>query len=170
MCRGLIHIYCGDGKGKSTAAMGLCVRAAGAGKRVVLAQFLKDGSSAERKPLQELGVCVIPCPAVKKFVFQMTPPEKCSLQEQTLAMWADATSRNCDLLVLDELCGALSTGIMSEDTVLDFLKHKPEALEVAITGRDPSPALLAVADYISEIKKIKHPYDQGIQARRGIEF
>ena len=170
MEKGLIHIYCGDGQGKSTALMGLSLRAAGAGKKVVLAQFLKDGSSSELAPLRGAGVELVPCPQVKKFVFQMDAAEKAGLQAQTLEMWRNAVSRPCDLLVLDELCGAISTGILPEAEVLRFLKTKPEQLEVALSGRDPSEELCDLADYISEIRKVKHPYDRGVPARKGIEF
>lgn len=170
MEKGLIHLYCGDGKGKSTAAMGLCLRALGAGKKVVLAQFLKDGSSSELVPLAKLGAEILPCPSAKKFVFQMNNEEKQSLREESLGLFQKAVGLPCDLLVLDEACGAVGTGILPEDVLLDFLKNKADGQEVVLTGRDPSPQLLALADYVSEVCKRKHPYDQGIPARRGIEF
>ena len=150
--------------------MGLCLRAIGAGKKVVLAQFLKDGSSSELAPLRSLGAELVPCPQVKKFVFQMNAAEKEDLRARTLVMWRDAVSRPCDLLALDELCGAISTGVLPEEEVLTFLKAKPALLEVALSGRDPSDALLSLADYVSEIQKRKHPYDKGVPARKGIEF
>ena len=168
--KGLVHIYCGDGKGKSTALMGLCLRALGAGKKVVVAQFLKGGTSSELEPLRHLGAEIIPCPPVKKFVFQMDDTEKALLSQETVAMFNDAISRSCDLLALDELCGAVSTGILPEELVLEFLRSKPAQLEVVMSGRGPTPQLSAQADYISEICKIKHPFDQGIPARKGIEF
>ena len=112
---GLIHIYCGDGKGKTTAALGLALRAAGSGKRVLLLQFFKDGKSSE-------------------------------------------------------FMSACATGMIDEGRLLELLRQRPEELEVVMTGRDPSPELLAAADYVTEMCKRKHPFEKGVPARKGIEF
>lgn len=169
----MLHIYCGDGKGKTTCSMGLAVRAAGHGRRVVVAQFLKGGNSGERAVLESLPtVTCIPVPATIKFVFAMDEQEKAQTRAQMTAAFEQAveTARNSDLLVLDELCGAISTDMVPLETVLDFLDHRPETLEVVITGRDPAPELQERADYITEMRKIRHPFDRGIDARKGVEW
>lgn len=169
----MLHIYCGDGKGKTTCAMGLAVRAAGHGRRVVVAQFLKGGNSGERRVLEALPeVFCTPVPETIKFIFAMDEEEKARTRAETAAAFAQAVdaAEDGDLLVLDELCGALSTGMLTLETVLDFLDHRPERLEVVITGRDPAPELLERADYITEMRKVRHPFDRGIDAREGVEW
>ena len=173
MTKGFIHIYCGDGKGKTTAAVGLCVRAAGHGKRVLFVQFLKSEGSGERAILQLLPqVTVTPCPQSIKFTIQMTEEEKREEAEacsrRLYAAWEEA--EKADLLVLDEVFGALSSGLLTADEVLAGLRQKPEGLEVVLTGRDPAPCFLEIADYVTEMKKQKHPFEQGVGARRGIEY
>lgn len=169
----MLHIYCGDGKGKTTCAMGLAVRAAGHGRKVVVAQFLKGGNSGERAILQGIpNLSCLPVPETIKFIFMMDDQEKAATCAETTASFQNAVelSKGADLLVLDELCGAISTNMVSLDAVLSFLDNRPEQLEVVITGRDPSPELQERADYITEMKKIKHPFDKGINAREGIEW
>lgn len=171
----MIQIYCGDGKGKTTAAMGLAVRAAGRGNRVVIAQFLKSADSGERAILSTLtGVTLLDIPEKIKFVFYMNDGEKVDEKARQTALFAlavqTATEEGAALLVLDELCSAITTGMLELGTVTDFLDAKPAALEVVMTGRDPDPALQTRADYITEMKKIKHPFDQGAQPRKGIEW
>lgn len=169
----MLHIYCGDGKGKTTCAMGLAVRAAGHGRKVVVAQFLKGDNSGERAVLESLpNVNCLSVPKTIKFIFTMSEQEKAETRAQTSAAFAQATevSRSADLLVLDELCGAISTGMVPLEEVLAFLDSRPETLEVVITGRDPDPELQKRADYITEMKKVKHPFDKGISAREGVEW
>lgn len=173
--RGLLHIYCGDGKGKTTAAVGLAVRAAGRGRRVVFVQFLKDGRSGEIGPLRELaGLTVITGQTVAKFSFAMNEQERAetyALHMDYLSQAAQlAHSEPIDLLVLDEALGAIETGLLDEDTLVDFLSHRPESLEVVLTGRVRTERLTELADYISEIRCVRHPYEQRIAAREGIEY
>lgn len=170
---GLIHIYCGDGKGKTTAAIGLAIRAAGAGKRVVFAQFLKDGSSSEISVLKAAGnIQAVHCNTVRGFWKRMDDVQKAKASKDYTSFLAEIImlAKDVDLLVLDEIISACNHGTVTEAAVLDFLRDKPNNLEVALTGRDPSETLLELADYVSEIKKVKHPYDCGIAAREGIEF
>lgn len=170
---GRIHIYCGDGKGKTTAAVGLAVRAAGAGKRVVFTQFFKDGSSSEISQLQCLGnISVMHCHTVRGFFRRMSDAEKVRASEDYTRLFRDvqAAAQNADLLVLDEIISACNHGMVAEAAVMDFLKSKPDGLEVVLTGRNPSDGLLELADYITQMRKIRHPYDKGITARTGIEF
>lgn len=171
---GLIHIYCGDGKGKTTTGMGLCARAAGYGYRVLIYQFMKDNSTSERK-VMELSeqITIIDGLAREKFSFQMTPEEKAQrrvyYEEQFREMTRKACEEKYDVLFLDETIYTIRAGLLDEALVLDFLKSKPEHLEVILTGQNPSQALIDAADYVSEIHKVKHPFDQGIPARKGIE-
>jgi cob(I)alamin adenosyltransferase len=171
---GLIHLYTGDGKGKTTAAVGLSVRAKAAGLRVLFVQFLKSGNSAELKALETQGVEVISGQPSSKFVFQMDPDEKeitRVFHEKRLIDAFKATEAGVDLLVLDEILGAIATGMVTEVMLLDFLNNKPKHLEVVLTGRDPSENILEVSDYVSEVVMRKHPFESsGLSARKGIEF
>ena len=173
--RGLIHIYCGDGKGKTTAATGLAVRAAGRGPRVEIARFLKPDDSGEVFVLKQIpGITLIPCTNTFGFYFRMTEEQKkeaavyySALLEQA---WQIAEEQKAGLLVLDEIMAVCNYGLVKEKRLLELLKSKPENLEVVLTGRGPSKALLDRADYVSEIMKRKHPFDQGTGAREGIEY
>lgn len=169
----MLHIYCGDGKGKTTCSMGLAVRAAGHGHKVVVAQFLKCGNSGERMILEQLpNVNCLPVPEVMKFVFAMSEEEKSATRAQMTEVFHQAAeqSRNADLLILDELSGAISTGMVALEDVLAFLDSCPDRLDIVITGRDPAPELQERADYITEMAKRKHPFDKGVKARKGIEW
>ena len=170
---GLIHIYCGDGKGKTTAAVGLAIRAAGAGQRVVFAQFFKDGSSSEISVLKVVeNIQTVHCNTVRGFWKRMDDVQKAKASKDYTSFLAEiiVLAKDADLLVLDEIISACNHGTVTEAAVLDFLRDKPNGLEVVLTGRNPSKALLELVDYVSEIRKVKHPYDCGIAAREGIEF
>lgn len=177
MCKmeqGLIHIYCGNGKGKTTACLGLTIRCAGHGNKVLFVQFLKSRPTGELNSLELLpNIEVLRGKETKKFTFQMTAEEKQEVLREHEQLFAKIqtklTGENVQLLVLDEIIGACNTGVFDENQLLDFLKTKPQRLEVVLSGRDPSPKLLELADYVSEICKRKHPFDKGIPARSGIE-
>lgn len=173
--RGLVHIYEGDGKGKTTAAVGLAVRCAGAGGKVLFFQFLKDGSSSEISVLKSIPNIKVadPIPGTK-FVFQMSEDEKkemgiwCRRKLEELQLLA--ASGDIDMLVLDEAVPVVNFGFVSAESMLSFIKNKPEHMELVLTGRNPKPELIAAADYVSEVRKVKHPYDAGIPARKMIEL
>ena len=171
---GLIHLYCGDGKGKTTAAAGLSLRAAGAGKRVPFVQFFKNGNSSEVKALRQMETVRTLHSAIPHHRFsKMGEQERIRAQDDYRRLLEDALAaarEDVDLLVLDEVISACNHEIVSEEALLEFLRTKPEGLEVVLNGRDPSDALLSLADYVTEMRKIKHPYDRGVRARRGIEF
>ncbi len=169
---GLIHLYCGDGKGKTSAAAGLALRMAGAGKPVIFAQFYKDGSSSELRPLREMGVSVMNCKTVPGFFFKMNEAEREQVRIDYGRFLEEVFSaaQNAGLLVLDEVVSACRNGTVEENRLLRLLEERPVLLEVVLTGRGPSPRLLETADYITEMKKLRHPYDQGIAARRGVEY
>lgn len=173
--RGFVHIYFGDGKGKTTAGMGLAVRAAGAGLRVLIYQFMKNNRTSEREILKTVpNITVVDGPEQVKFSFRMTPEEKTARRElydscfQTLTK--QAADEDYDVLFLDEAIYAVRAGLLDEKLILEFLSDKPDRLEVILTGNTPGEELLAAADYVSEIRKRKHPYDQGVGARKGIEL
>lgn len=170
---GLIHIYCGDGKGKTTASLGLALRAAGSGKRVLLLQFFKDGKSSEFASLAHVpGIEVIPQTRTFGFSWTLSEAEQAEAKAYYSDLLENAFRRGADfdLLVLDEAMSACSTGMIGEARLLALLGEKPEGLEVVLTGRGPSQALLDAADYVTEMKKIKHPYEKGVAARKGIEY
>lgn len=171
---GLVHIYCGEGKGKTTCSVGLTVRACGYGLNVLFMQFLKSGDSSELKVLRSLdGITVLGTKPIKKFSFQMTEEEKQETRDVNAAQFNDMLKllheQKFDMLVLDECLGAIEAGLLDEQLIVDFLKSKPEHLEVVLTGRYPSDTLVELADYVSRIDKVKHPFDKGIPARAGIE-
>lgn len=158
--KGCVHIYCGDGKGKTTCAMGLCVRAAGAGKKVLLHQFLKDNTSSERTIIDKLpGVTVMPGAKMDKFTFQMNEEELQALRESNdanLACLCDM-AKDYDMLILDESVYAMDMGLLSEDKLIEWLEKKPEHLEVVMSGRNPSDRLKEHADYISRLRRLNIP-------------
>lgn len=171
---GLIHIYCGDGKGKTTAAVGLAVRCAGCGNKVLLVQFLKSRDSGELYSLAKLpDIEVMRGKESKKFTFQMNEEEKHALLIEHNKMFEQVLAKikngGYSLLILDEVIGALNAKVFEMPKLIEFLRHKPENLEVVLTGRNPAPELVEIADYVSEMRKVKHPMDKGIMAREGIE-
>jgi len=175
MEKGLVHIYCGDGKGKTTCAAGLAIRCAGYNGKVLWFQFLKKDTSGERRSLEKLGSVELVSGYEKmKFTFSMTDKEKAeagAFFKGKLKEIAEMVSDgNYDLLVMDEILGAITSGMIDEKSVIEFIKNKPECLEVVLTGRNPSSQLCEYADYVTEMIKVKHPYDKGIMAREKIEF
>ncbi len=166
----MIHIYCGEGKGKTTAAIGLAVRAAGAGKKVYLARFLKAYSSELESLAKIPNITVAPYPAKMKFSFLMTPEEKEEQRAFAAGILSAAFDSGADVIVLDECCGALSAGILDLPSVLEKLGTLTEQQEAVLTGRNPPQDLCAMADYITSMEKRVHPFDKGIRARKGIEF
>lgn len=172
--KGLIHIYTGDGKGKSTASVGLTIRCAGHGDNVTFTQFLKNDRSSELKILEGIeNIHLIHAEKTFGFVWNMNEEEKKEAKEvYTKLLKAavnDAVENHSRLLVLDEIIATYNHDLVDRDFLLQFLKEKPEELEVVMTGRDPQNELIDIADYVSNIQKIKHPFDKGIPARVGIE-
>ena len=173
MENGMVQIYCGDGKGKTSAAVGLAVRAAGAGLSVLFAQFLKTGDSAELAALQRLDSVDVALPARSfGFVWTLSDAEKVQMREVYAAFWRELAERaeGYDVFVADELLDAINLGLVDGQEVLAWLRGRPVGLEAVLTGRDPAPELVELADYVSELQKVKHPFDRGVAARRGIEY
>lgn len=170
----MLHIYMGEGKGKTTAAFGLALRAAGRGRRVVVAQFLKAENSGERRSMEFVPhVLLLPLPEKIKFVFAMNAQERAECESDCIKLLRDAVTlaeKKDSVLVLDELLGALETEILREEDVLACLNELSEGCEVVITGRKAPQSLLERADYITEMKPHRHPYEKGVPAREGVEF
>ncbi len=167
---GMLHLYCGDGKGKTSAAMGLSLRALGHGKRVVLVQFLKNGTSGELEPLRQLGATVLTGKQGTKFSFQMTEAEKTACREAHDRILREALSLESDLLILDEFCAACRLKLLDEQLARDAVLLRPENRETVLTGRDPEDWMTEAADYITEMRAVRHPYESGIAAREGVEY
>lgn len=163
----MLHLYFGSGKGKTTAAAGLALRAMGHGKKVVVVQFLKDGTSGEIEPLRRLGAAVFACPNAK-FTWLMTPQEKAAALAHNTQTLEAALQMPCDLLILDEACAALRAALLPEALLQKAVLNAP--YEVVLTGRDPADWMLQNADYITEFTARRHPYEKGIPAREGIEY
>ena len=176
MEKGLIHIYCGDGKGKTTAAMGLAIRAAGREKKVFITQFLKSGKSGELVSLEKLKeyITFLPGRPVNKFVWNMNDEEKMEAKREHTARFKEIKdiikNEDYDLLILDEIIATINNEFIELKDVIDFLKNKPETLEVVMTGRDPKEELIELANYVTEMQCIKHPFKEGIPSRVGIEL
>ncbi len=173
MEKGLVHIYCGDGKGKTTAAAGLALRCAGAGGKVLFCQFLKDGKSGEVLSLSGIdGITVVGGCADIKFVWEMTDAEKAKACEfyKTEFEKIKETAHKYNLIVLDEIIPAIECGFVSDNELTGFVKAKPYETELVMTGRNPSDTLIGLADYVTRMEKIRHPFDNGIPARKGIEW
>lgn len=172
---GLLHIYCGDGKGKSTAAAGLAIRAAGTGKKVLFGRFLKNENSGELQILDMVPeIEVLHMEKSFGFFYTLSDEEKEEMRQTYRKLWKEivrkAEEEKFDMLVMDEFMAAYQLEVIDREAAAEFLKNRPENLEVVLTGRDPAPEILELADYVSEIQKVKHPFDQGIPARKGIEF
>ncbi|MGN1468237.1 MAG: cob(I)yrinic acid a,c-diamide adenosyltransferase [Ruminococcus sp.] len=171
----MIQIYYGDGKGKTSAAVGVAVRAAGRGMKILFVQFLKSEDSGERKILSEIeGISLSPCPVELDFTYNMTNTQKAQASKIFREMFERAVKTalvlNYNVLILDEVFSAIETGMLSENEVYNFLTDAPSKLEIVLTGRNPSKKFIDIADYVSKIVKEKHPFDSGVKARPGIEY
>ena len=165
----MLHLYWGNGKGKTTAAMGLALRALGHGRRVVIVQFLKDGTSGEIAPLRAAGAAVYACPNAK-FTWLMDEADKAAAREASARALGRALAEPFDLLVLDEACAALKSSILDEALLRRAVAFAKNGREVVLTGRDPAPWLQDVADYSTEMRAHRHPYADGVAAREGVEY
>ena len=175
MDKGCIHIYTGDGKGKTTACVGLAIRCAGSGNRVVFTQFLKDNTSSEIEVLKSVpNMEFVPNDRTFGFTFLMTPEEKADAAKYYRKHFEDAVEKaaevNAKLLVFDEIISVYNEGLVDREAVCTFLRDKNPEMEVVLSGRQPAEELIELADYVSEIRKIKHPFDEGMPARKGIEY
>ncbi len=174
MTTGLIHIYTGDGKGKTTAAVGISVRAQSRGLRVLFSQFFKkEDSGSEIAALHRIGITTINFDKVKSPLFH---PDINRSTLRTEALIALSCLRDIfeekqfDLVVIDEFICLITEGVITEDEAIAFLKSKPSNLELVLTGKGATRGILEVADYVTFMKNVKHPYEKNTSARKGIEF
>lgn len=171
----MIQIYTGDGKGKTTGAVGSAIRCVGAGKKVLFCQFLKDGSSGECSLLKTLAEveCLLPEKSFG-FTFLMDENTRKEAMAYYRAYWEQIeekmNGKAYDMVILDELCDACETDMVNVEKVAEFLEKYGKSAEIILTGRRPLECLAEKADYITEMKKIKHPFDEGTPAREGVEF
>ena len=166
----MLHVYFGEGKGKTTAAAGLAIRALGHGQKVLFLQFLKSGTSGELSVLRQAGAAVFSGKAGTKFVSKMTEEEKRETACMHNGFLANAKETEWDLLVLDEACAAANAGVIDEEMLRGIVLENRERKEIVITGRNPRTWMFEAADYITEMKCVRHPYTLGITAREGVEF
>ncbi len=176
MKNGIIEVYTGDGKGKTTAAVGLGIRAVGDGFKVAMIQFLKATPTGELKSLEKFAgnFKVYRFEESKKFFWEANDEEKELMKrcEHRAFDFAKELCRNgdVDIIILDEIMLALYNKLLSVEEVCDFLKNKPENVELILTGRYAPQQILDAADLVTEMKMIKHPFEKGLPARKGIEF
>ncbi|MDM7924548.1 MAG: cob(I)yrinic acid a,c-diamide adenosyltransferase [bacterium] len=172
MPRKCVQIYTGDGKGKTTAALGLAMRALGRGWRVLLIQFLKPpGGSGET------GAC-LRLPGFESMQFggrafvRSEPPDPADREraERGLQAAEQRMGEGWDMIILDEILQAVSLGLIGEENVLGLMRNRPDSVELVLTGRGATEALIAEADLVTEMVAVKHPYAKGMPARPGIEY
>jgi len=171
--KGLIIVITGDGKGKTTSAIGQAMRAAGHGKKILIVQFMKGKKYGEvlctEKHIPDISI--IQC-GLDSFVMKDNPaPVDVELAQQGLKISQEAVaSGNYDMLILDEINVAMDFKLVSIQDVLNLLKNKPTGMDIILTGRYAPAEIIEVADTVSEVREIKHHYSQGIKERAGIEF
>jgi cob(I)alamin adenosyltransferase len=171
MMKGYIQVYTGDGKGKTTAALGLSLRAAGAGLSVYFAQFIKQGAYSEITALKAFGGRVTVAQFGRgRFVTGVPAPEDVAAARDGLdKVRAAMASGNYDVVVMDEANGAVQAGLFPAAALLEIMDAKPDGVELVITGRGAHEAVMARADLVTEMKEVKHYYAMGVAARPGIE-
>lgn len=172
---GLLHVYTGDGKGKTTAAIGLAVRAAGAGKRVIFAQFMKGGQTSELDAFRILeNIRMLRCEKQFPFYSQMSDKEKVEQRKQHDKILDEifkiVKQNQIDVLILDEITYPCQWELIDVERVKELLTLAKGHIEVVCTGRNPADWLLDKADYITDMRAIRHPFDKGVGARKGIEY
>jgi cob(I)alamin adenosyltransferase len=176
--KGLVQIYTGQGKGKTTAALGLSLRAAGHGNRVLIFQFLKPPclDSGERNAIKASKLKIniealnVEWNMGKALGRTKTAEVKKAIKAALKKIGEAAEKRKYDCIILDEIVFCLSKGLVKLDDVKKIIEKRDERVEIILTGRGASKELIKMADLVTEMKKIKHPFDKGIVARKGIEF
>lgn len=170
--RGFVHVYTGDGKGKTSAAMGMAIRALGSGLRVAVVQFMKTSDSGECRILERLDGRIHLAHFGSGCFIHGIPEDKDILMARQGygAIQQMIDSRRFDLVILDEANMAVCCGLLTVDALLDLIRSKPIDLELVITGRYAHPRIIEAADLVTEMVEVKHYYRQGIQARPGIDM
>lgn len=165
----MIHIYTGDGKGKTTASTGLIIRAIGAGFSPIVIRFIKKEEASEDVPLRDLGVPVEYFGT--GFILDKIPEDAKLTAKKGLERVREIMDKRLyNILVLDEINPAVSKGLVSEEEILEILDLIPDKMEVILTGRSATKKMIQKADMVTDMKEIKHYYRKGIKARKGIEY
>ncbi|MDP4144313.1 MAG: cob(I)yrinic acid a,c-diamide adenosyltransferase [Bacillota bacterium] len=176
MEKGYVQIYTGDGKGKTTAAIGLGVRAVGNGLKVYMIQFLKSWQTGELNSLKSLepNFKIFRFEKHRGFFWTLNEKEKSELKEEIQEAYQFGmkamVDRNCDILILDEIMGAFNNGLITEEQLISLINNKPENIELVMTGRNVPEAVINLADLITEMNPVKHYFDKNVKARKGIEY
>ena len=171
--KGLVQVYTGDGKGKTSAAFGLALRAIGRGLKVYIIQFIKGGFDyGELYVVDKLPNITLKAFGRGKFVTQQPPSEEDVRFAEEALQLAEKTikSGEYDLVILDEINVALNLKLISLEKVLELIKGKPKHVELVLTGRYAPKEVIDAADLVTEMREVKHPFKKGCQAREGIEF
>ena len=168
---GYIQIYTGDGKGKTTAALGLALRAAGAGLKVYIAQFIKSGDYSEIKALARFSdMITVEQYGLGRFIKGKPSPEDlAAAQEGLAAVRAALAGGTYPVVIMEEGNVAAMCGLFPVEEILDIMAHKPDSVELVITGRGADPRVITAADLVTEMRAVKHYYQSGVAARTGIE-
>lgn len=176
MEKGLIQVYTGDGKGKTTAALGQGIRACGRGLKVYMIQFLKSSDTGELNAIKRLEpqFMVFRFEKERGFIWTLNEHEIAELKDEIKEAFGFAkkvvSDKQCDVLILDEIMAAIGNGLIDAESVADLLEGKPSGMEIIMTGRNVPDRIKDLADYVSEVVMVKHPFEKGIGARKGIEF
>ena len=168
---GFIHLYTGNGKGKTTAAMGLAIRAIGAGKKVFIAQFVKGMHYSELDALKNIEAIELKQYGLDCFIVNTPTQKDIDAARKGLADVAGIIDQGrYDLVILDEICIALYYKLFDVEDVIKILTNKPAEMEIVLTGRYAPSPLYEIADLVTEMTEIKHYYQKGVEGRKGIEF
>jgi cob(I)alamin adenosyltransferase len=167
----LIQVYTGNGKGKTTAALGLALRAAGAGLKVFIGQFVKGRDYSELNSLKKIKNIKVEQFGRGCFIRKKLDRKDIELAKKGLEKIKKIISKTvCDVVILDEINVALKLKLIKLEDVIFLIKNTPKKTELILTGRYAYPKILKIADLVSEIKEVKHYYRKGVKARKGIEF
>ncbi|HHW58561.1 MAG TPA: cob(I)yrinic acid a,c-diamide adenosyltransferase [Clostridia bacterium] len=176
MKKGYVQVYTGDGKGKTTASLGLAFRAVGRGMKVIMFQFLKGMTTGELKTAELLkpNFEIRRFAESKKFTWEMTKEEfeelKQMVKEEYNELLETVKSGQYDIIIVDEVMAAIHSGLLTVEEIVRLIDEKPETVELILTGRSAPQAIIDKADLVTEMKEIKHYYKQGVPARVGIEI
>ncbi|EQB90175.1 cob(I)alamin adenosyltransferase [Clostridium punense] len=176
LSKGYIQIYTGNGKGKTTAAVGLATRAAGNEYMVTMVQFLKGGATGELQSAKRLQPYfnIYRFEKPRGFFWTLNDEEKAELKEEIQEAYRfclkQFEEKACDILIMDEVMGALSNKLLTEEQILELMDKKPENIELIMTGRNVPERIIEKANLVTEMKDLKHYFNEGVPARKGIEF
>ncbi|MDU4892061.1 MAG: cob(I)yrinic acid a,c-diamide adenosyltransferase [Clostridium sp.] len=176
LTKGYIQIYTGNGKGKTTAAVGLATRAAGNKYRVCMVQFLKSDATGELQSAKLMApyFTIHRFERPRDFFWNLNDEEKVELKKDIQVAYEfclkQLKEKSCDILIMDEIMGTLTNKLITEEQLLQLLDLKPDDVEIVMTGRDVPEKIMERANLVTEMKDLKHYFEEGVPARRGIEF